>query len=67
MGKRKLDQFDIDAEREGQALKRAYRGVCPDFDKRLKKSYFVDGYRFNNGEKHRAWSGLGLKSNTPLK
>jgi len=51
---KKIDQHDIDAEREGMALKHSHRLKSMDFGKRLKPKRYDDGIPVNTGEKHRA-------------
>ena len=50
MGKRKLDIYDIEAEREGNAI-RSVKKITPK-NNRLKTLYVVDGQKFRTGEKH---------------
>lgn len=51
MGRRKLNEFDIQAEREAKALSDLCR-MRPK-NQQLRKSYVCDGFRFPTGQKHR--------------
>jgi hypothetical protein len=54
MNKPKLDKFDLEAEKEANAMKKAFKPKTKDFGHRLKSYYYCDGYKFNTGERHRA-------------
>jgi len=48
------DMLATSAEREGLAISTSFTSHTIDFGIRLNKYYYVDGYRFNTGKKHRA-------------
>lgn len=50
MNKQKPDKYDIEAEREGNAIQKK-QAITPK-NCRLKTLYVVDGQKFRTGEKH---------------
>jgi len=54
MANKQFDDIDRQAEQEAKSMARAYKSRTMDFGKQLKRVYYVDGFKFNTGEKHRA-------------
>ena len=60
------DNIDKDAEREGKAIKNRPKFSNPDFDKRIRRAYYVDGIKYPSGSHRRCSCGIGALSGKPV-
>ena len=54
MANKQFDGIDRQAEKEAESMSRAYKSRTQNFGCTLKRAYYVDGFKFNTGERHRA-------------